>query len=71
MGQRFAAAFLCAAVRARGCWNDCLSRAAAALCAAPCRLAQPGLQLVSAFLSYLLSPARDVVRAAYDVLFSQ
>jgi len=42
-----------------------------ALCAAPCRLAQqPGL-LVSVFPSYLLSPAGDVVGAAYDVLFSQ
>jgi hypothetical protein len=27
--------------------------------------------LVSAFPSYLLSPAGDVVEAAYDVLFSQ
>ena len=45
-----------------------VARAAAALCAAPvCRLAQPGL-LVSAFPSYLLFPAGDVVEAAYDVL---
>ena len=29
------------------------------------------LLLASAFPSYLIMPARDVVRAAYDVLFSQ
>ena len=71
MGQRFAAAFLCAAVRARRCWTAIgrapLQRFAQRLC----RLAQPGCMLVSAFLSYLLSPARDVVEAAYDVVFSQ
>ena len=72
MGQRFAAAFLCAAVRARGCWDGCRSRAVrSALRSALCRLAQPGCMLVSAFPSYLLFPARDVVEAAYDVLFSQ
>ena len=71
MGQRFEAAFSCAAVRARGCWT--------AIGRAPLqRFAQrrvgwpsPGSMLVSAFPSYLLSTAGDVVEAAEDVPFSQ
>ena len=64
MGQRFAAAFLGAAVRARGCWTAVGRAPLQRFAQRHCRLAQPGLQLVSAFPSYLLFPAGDVVEAA-------
>ena len=48
-----------------------VARRCSALRSALCRLAQPGCTLVSAFPSYLLFPARDVVEEAYDVLFSR
>ena len=64
MGQRSEAAF-CALPCVRAAAGTAVGRAPLQRFAQRhCRLAQPGLQLVSAFPSYLLFPAGDVVEAA-------
>ena len=74
MGQRCAAVLgclLCAAVRAQ-LWNGCRSRVArSALRSATVGWPSPWAALVSAIPKYLFPPARDIVEAAYDVLFSR
>ena len=64
MGQRFEAAFLCAAVRARGCWTAVGRAPLQRFAQRPVGWPSPGCTLVSAFLSYLRFPAGDVVEAA-------
>ncbi len=63
MGQRSEAAFLCAAVRARGCWTA-IGRAPLQRFAQRRVSVGPACMLVSAFPSYLLLPVTDFVTAA-------